>query len=138
MSDSTPHHDDAERHLPPDHSPLPALEGLPGKQMSAEDFHRVRNSDDFLKLRRTFRSFAFPMTAAFLGWYFLYVLLSTFAKSFMSQTVPGFHYLNIGLLMGLLQFFTTFLITWLYIRHANKNLDPIASKLRVELEESAS
>lgn len=28
----------------------------------------------------------------------------------------------------------TFLITWLYIRHANRHLDPIAAKLRDELE----
>ena len=42
--------------------------------------------------------------------------------------------MTIGLLLGLLQFVTTFLITWMYIRHANKNLDPIASKLRAELE----
>jgi len=32
---------------------------------------------------------------------------------------------------------STFLITWLYIRHMNKDVDPIATKLRTELEESA-
>jgi uncharacterized membrane protein (DUF485 family) len=36
--------------------------------------------------------------------------------------------------MGLAQFVTTFLITWLYVRHANRNLDPLAGQLRDELE----
>ena len=31
---------------------------------------------------------------------------------------------NVGLLLGLLQFVSTFLITTLYVRYANKNLDP--------------
>lgn len=72
------------------------------------------------------------MTVAFLVWYFAYVLLSTYAEGLMSTPVLG--NLNLGLLMGISQFLMTFLITWLYIRHANRNLDQIAEKLRDELE----
>jgi uncharacterized membrane protein (DUF485 family) len=43
----------------------------------------------------------------------------------------------VGLIMGLLQFVTTFGITWLYVRHANRNLDPLATELRDELEGGA-
>ena len=75
------------------------------------------------------------MTAAFLVWYFAYVLLSTYAESFMNIRVFG--NVSLGILLGLLQFATTFLITWIYIRHANKNLDPIATKLRDKLEGGA-
>lgn len=85
-------------------------------------------------LRSTFRGFAFPMTIAFLVWYFAYVLCSTFARDLMSTTVAGMNFLNIGLLAGLGQFITTFLITWLYVRHANSKLDPIATTLRDQLE----
>ncbi|MBB5832687.1 DUF485 domain-containing protein [Brachybacterium aquaticum] len=92
----------------------------------------MQKSEDFTRLRSSFRSFAIPMTISFLVWYFAYVLLSTYAEGFMSIPVLG--NLNIGLLMGLSQFLMTFLITWLYIRHANKSLDPIAEKLRHELE----
>lgn len=91
-------------------------------------------SPEFTELRRRFRAFAFPMTAAFLGWYFLYVLLSTYAVDFMSTQVVG--NINVGVVLGLGQFASTFLITWLYIRHADKNLDPIAAKIRDELEEA--
>ena len=72
------------------------------------------------------------MTIAFLVWYFAYVLMSTYAEVLMATPVIG--NLNLGILLGLSQFVMTFLITWLYIRHANKNLDPIATKIREELE----
>ena len=41
--------------------------------------------------------------------------------------------INVGLLLGLGQFVTTFLITGLYIRFANRELDPRAAKLRAEM-----
>ena len=97
-----------------------------------EQFVAVQKSEDFTRLRSSFRSFAIPMTIAFLVWYFAYVLLSTYAEGLMSTPVLG--NLNLGLLMGISQFLMTFLITWLYIRHANRHLDPIAEKLRDELE----
>ena len=112
---------------PPPSSPLPD-----GTSPTPEQFQAVQRSEDFGRLRSSFRSFAIPMTVAFLVWYFAYVLLSTYAEGLMSTPVLG--NLNLGLLMGISQFLMTFLITWLYIRHANRNLDPIAEKLRDELE----
>jgi uncharacterized membrane protein (DUF485 family) len=100
---------------------------------SPEAFERAQRSPEFSDLRRSFRSFAFPMTVAFLAWYLLYVLLSTYAVELMSTPVLG--NVNLGLLISLGQFVTTFLITWLYVRHANKSLDPKAEKIRAELED---
>jgi uncharacterized membrane protein (DUF485 family) len=97
-----------------------------------EQFQAVQQSEDFSRLRRSFRGFAIPMTIAFLVWYFAYVLLSTYAEGLMATPVLG--NLNLGLLLGISQFVMTFLITWLYIRHANRSLDPISQKLRDELE----
>lgn len=128
--------DDPERHLPPHHNPLPELTGEHGSQINQADIDRVHASPEFAQLRTSFRNFAFPMTLAFLVWYFLYVLLSTYAQGFMS--IPLFGYLNVGLVMGLAQFATTFLITWLYVRHANRELDPLAAQLRDELEGGSS
>ncbi|WP_454084343.1 DUF485 domain-containing protein [Georgenia sp. Marseille-Q6866] len=102
------------------------------RQPTAEEFQAVHESAEFRRLRSTFRAFAFPMTAAFLVWYLSYVLLSTYAEELMSRQVLG--NLNIGLVFGLAQFATTFLLTWLYVRHANKSLDPVATRLRTELE----
>jgi uncharacterized membrane protein (DUF485 family) len=127
--------DDPERHLPADHNPLPELGGDEPASPSASAFQDVQVSPEFVELRSRFRRFAFPMTAAFLVWYFVYVLLSTYAESFMNIRVFG--NVSLGILLGLMQFATTFLITWLYIRHANKNLDPLAASLREKLEGGA-
>ena len=37
-------------------------------------------------------------------------------------------------MFGLLQFVSTFLITFLYVRFADRKLDPLASQLRSEIE----
>ena len=121
----------------PRREPLPEPPVQPGPaddspEISQQAFIDMQNSPEFAELRSRFRKFAFPMSVAFIVWYGAYVLLSTFAVDFMKTTVVG--HVNLGILLGLLQFVTTFLITWLYIRHANKNLDPIATKLRTELE----
>jgi uncharacterized membrane protein (DUF485 family) len=96
-------------------------------------YESVQKSPDFQQLRRSYRGFAFPMTVAFLAWYMLYVLLSIFAPDFMATEVFGS--INVGILLGLGQFASTALITWLYVRHANRSLDPMAEKLRHEIEE---
>jgi uncharacterized membrane protein (DUF485 family) len=41
---------------------------------------------------------------------------------------------NLGILLGLAQFVTTFVITHLYVSHANKRTDPIADEMRERLE----
>jgi uncharacterized membrane protein (DUF485 family) len=100
--------------------------------LTPEEYRQAQESPEFTELRRRFRSFAIPMTVAFLSWYLLFVLLSSYAHDFMSTKVFG--NINIGLLMGLGQFVTTFLITSLYVRHAGRSTDPIADEMRERLE----
>ncbi|HHT13508.1 MAG TPA: DUF485 domain-containing protein [Propionibacterium sp.] len=97
-----------------------------------EEFHRVQQSEEFGRLKKVFRSFAFPMTVVFLAWYLAYVFSSIFAKDLMMTQVFG--NVSVGFLFGIAQFVSTFLITWLYIRHMNKKVDPIAEGLRADLE----
>ena len=96
------------------------------------DFREVQRSPQFQELRKRQRSFIFPMAVVFLVWYFAYVLLADYAHDFMSTPVIG--NINIGLILGLLQFVSTFGITMWYVSYANRRLDPIASDLRGELE----
>ncbi|XVQ13495.1 DUF485 domain-containing protein [Spirillospora sp. CA-255316] len=95
-------------------------------------YQRFQGSTEFQELRRRFRRFAFPMTAAFLAWYLLYVVLSGWARDFMGTQVVGF--INVALIFGLLQFVSTFLIAWLYARHAERSLDPLADRVRAAIE----
>jgi uncharacterized membrane protein (DUF485 family) len=89
-------------------------------------------SPEFQELRARLRRFVFPMTAFFLIWYAVYVVLGAFAHDFMAT--PVFGNVNVGLLIGLGQFLTTFVITGLYVRFANRELDPRAAAIRERVE----
>ncbi len=49
------------------------------------------------------------------------------------MATPVFGNVNVGLLIGLGQFLTTFLITGIYVRFANRELDPRAAAIRAEM-----
>ena len=98
-----------------------------------EAYARIYENPEFKELRKRYSSFVVPMMIAFLVWYFLYVVCSNWATDFMSTKVAG--NINIALVFGILQFVTTFLIAYLYARHARTKLDPIANKLRAQFDE---
>jgi uncharacterized membrane protein (DUF485 family) len=74
----------------------------------ATDFEHAEQSEPFQRLKRSHRSFVFPLGVAFLVWYFAYVL-------------------------GLAQFVTTFAITTWYVSYSNRKLDPLADEIRADL-----
>jgi uncharacterized membrane protein (DUF485 family) len=98
-----------------------------GGASSAARYNALRESADFRELRSSFRRFAFPMTAAFLVWYLLYVVCSAWARDFMGKQLVGV--INVAFVFGLLQFASTFFIAWLYSRHARTRLDPLADRI---------
>jgi uncharacterized membrane protein (DUF485 family) len=99
---------------------------------AATDWSEVQASPDFAELRRRLRGFVFPMAGVFLAWYLLYVLLADYAHGFMSTKLFG--NITVGLVFGLLQFVSTFVITGLYVRFANRVVDPAAEQIRHEIE----
>jgi uncharacterized membrane protein (DUF485 family) len=103
--------------------------------VSGQEFLAVQASPEFQELRNRLRRFVFPMSALFLIWYFAYVLLGAFAHDFMAIKVWGD--INVGLLIGLGQFVSTFVITGIYVRWANRELDPRAEAIRAKLEGGA-
>ena len=82
---------------------------------TAAEYRYVQGTEEFQELRSTFRSFTIPLTVAGLVWYVAYV---------------G----SLGILLGLLQFVTTFFITWWYIGFANKKLEPKQAAIREDME----
>ncbi|WP_166983305.1 DUF485 domain-containing protein [Paramicrobacterium fandaimingii] len=105
----------------------------PRDAQASIDYPAVQNSEQFRELRKTHRSFAFPLAVAFLVWYFAYVLLADYAHDVMSTPVIG--NINLGVILGLAQFVTTFGITMWYVSYANRKLDPRATSIREDLEE---
>ena len=106
------------------------------RRISTSAYERAFNSPDFTELQRRFRSFVVPATVTFLIWYFAYVLLAAFAPGFMGTRITG--HINIGLVLGLLQFVSTFAITTAYWRWARDEYDPLAETIRKRLDEGES
>jgi uncharacterized membrane protein (DUF485 family) len=104
--------------------------------ISGQDYLAVQASPEFQELRNRLRRFVFPMSGLFLVWYFAYVMLGAFAHDFMAIKVLG--NINVGLLIGLGQFVSTFVITGIYVLFANRELDPRAEAIRAELEGGAA
>ncbi|GAA1078914.1 DUF485 domain-containing protein [Nocardiopsis composta] len=82
----------------------------------------------FAVLRRRYAVHSGVLVVLFLGWYAAYLLLSVFARDLMALRVAGA--VNVGLLLGIAQFATTFLLAWVFVRCAERRLDPIADELR--------
>ncbi|MGP3986750.1 DUF485 domain-containing protein [Streptomyces sp. 3N207] len=93
----------------------------------------VQRSADFQQVRRRHRHFVLPVSAAFLLWYLGYLVLAVSAPGLMARPVAGV--LNVGMAAGLGQFATTFLLTWLYARHARRRRDRSALELRWQTQE---
>lgn len=107
-------------------------DGRPQRPPQSEvSYEEIQRSPEFQELRRRLRTFVFPATAVFLSWYLLYVVLSGWARDFMGTQLVG--NINVAFVFGLLQFASTFFIGWLYERHANRRLDPLATQIRAEV-----
>jgi uncharacterized membrane protein (DUF485 family) len=107
-----------------------------GRPTDGVDYLAVEESPQFRELKRRHRSFVLPVAALFLVWYLAYVLLADYAHDFMATPVIG--NVNVGLLLGLAQFVTTFAITMWYVWYANRKLDPLAEELRTTLASEAA
>ncbi len=103
-----------------------------GRTTAEPDWETVQASPEFQALRSRLRGFVFPVAAGFLLWYLLYVLLASYAPGFMAIPVLGA--INVGLILGLLQFVSTFAITTWYVKWADKKFDPHATAIREEIE----
>ncbi|GCB52850.1 DUF485 domain-containing protein [Streptomyces sp. NL15-2K] len=99
---------------------------------SGVDYQEAQNSVQFRTLKSRHRRFVLPVTAVALVWYGGYTALAVSAESFMSIKVLG--NVTMGIVLGLLQIVTTFLVTLAYVAYANQKLDPAIARLRAEAE----
>ncbi|MBP2324161.1 uncharacterized membrane protein (DUF485 family) [Kibdelosporangium banguiense] len=92
------------------------------------DFVRIQRSEEFTELRSGLRRFVFPVSLLFFLWYLGFVVLAAYGGEFMSRRLAGM--INIGLVLGVLQFVSTVLITLAYRRFAKRRIDPKVAALR--------
>ena len=131
MSTLDPHPDGSARIDPHAGSPADAHSGN-----GVTPFEVTQATDEFQSLKNALRRFVFPATVGFLAWYLLYVLMSGYARGFMSTKLLG--NINVAYVFGILQFVSTFVIAYVYAKYAAKHLDPTADKIRERLEGETS
>lgn len=102
------------------------------REPTPEEFRAMQKDPRFLELKKTYRSFTFPMSVAFFVWYMAYAVTAIAAPEFMAR--DAFGGMNIGVIFGLLQFVTTFVITYIYVGYANRNIEPQAAAIREAME----
>ena len=107
--------------------------GVPAPTPFEQQYIDVQKSPEFQDLRRRYRGFVLPVTGLSVLWYFLYVGLAAYATDFMGTKLFG--NINLGLVLGLLQFVTTFAVTSAYVRYADRVLDPRSAAIRDTMEE---
>ncbi|WP_327681237.1 DUF485 domain-containing protein [Kitasatospora sp. NBC_00458] len=100
---------------------------------STEVYRSVQHSEAFQQIRRSYRTFVFPVSGVFLAWYLTYVAAQAVAPGLMRTPVAG--PVNIAWVLGLLQFASTFLLTWLYARNARTKRDRAALSLRWDTQD---
>ena len=72
--------------------------------------------------------FALALTGAMLAVYFGFILLIAFAKGFMSERITSG--LSVGMALGVVVILATWVLTWTYVRWANRVYEPEIARLR--------
>ncbi|MGW6401381.1 DUF485 domain-containing protein [Streptomyces sp. NPDC055134] len=116
-------------------APAPAVppQAASPERSAAAIYLEVQRSAAFQEVRSRYRRFVIPATTAFFAWYLAYILAATTAPGLMGRPVAGA--VNVAMLAGLGQFLSTFLLTWLYSRHARLRRDRAALELRWDTQE---
>jgi uncharacterized membrane protein (DUF485 family) len=97
--------------------------------MTEYDWQALERSPEFHELVRRKRRFVIPATIGFLAWYSTFVLLCGYAEDFMGREllVDG---ITVGYGLALTQFLMVWVLTWLYLRKAAREFDPLEDRVR--------
>ncbi len=90
------------------------------------DWVAAEQSPEFKELIAKKRRFVLPATIFFLAWYFGFILLAGYAPSFMGTSIyEGF---TLGYALALSQFLMVWVLSYLYLKRADRDFDPLAEK----------
>ena len=91
-----------------------------------------RGIETFEELAARRRRIALWLTAAMLVVYFTFILLIAFDKSLMARKLTDG--LSLGILLGVIVVLATWVLTWIYVRWANRRYEPAARRLNERVE----
>jgi uncharacterized membrane protein (DUF485 family) len=91
------------------------------QRADAVDWRGIERSPDFQELVRARRRFLVPVSVVFFAIVAAYLLLVSFAHGFMAKEVAG---LPMAYVLALTQVALTWIVTWLYLRTADRTFTP--------------
>jgi uncharacterized membrane protein (DUF485 family) len=87
------------------------------------DWRAIERSPEFVELVQSRRRFTTPAAIVFFSWMLLFLFLMAFAEDFMgTQIVDG---LPLAWVFAASQVFMTWALTWLYLRKADREWEPL-------------
>ena len=102
------------------------------------DWQAVERSPEFRELVKRRKAFVVPATVAWVAIFSAYLLLAALAPELMGERVLG---VTVGFLFSLVQVLMTWLITFLYMRTADRVLEPLeerGARVAAEMAEGRS
>lgn len=105
------------------------------RAVAANTCGRVAVDPRFVTLRRRFAFQSILLVATFLLSYLSYLVLTAYARDFMSIEIVDS--INVALVMGIGQFVLTFVLAWAFGRFSERALDPLAEEVRRRAEDGA-
>ena len=90
------------------------------------DWEAIERSPEFQELVNKRRGWVLPATIFFFAWYFGFIILAGYAEDFMGKSV--YEGLTVGYVLALTQFVMTFGLGFWYLRKADRDFDPLASR----------
>lgn len=91
------------------------------------DWVAAERSPEFKELVQKKRSFVVPGTIFFLTWYLGFILLAGYAPDFFGREFL-FDGVTVGYAFALSQFVMVWVLTWMYLRRADRVFDPLAKR----------
>ncbi|MBE2999719.1 DUF485 domain-containing protein [Nocardiopsis sp. HNM0947] len=93
---------------------------------------RLWGDRDFVRLRRRYALLCGLLVTLFLSGYLTHLLLSAYARDFMSIRLAD--PVNVALVSGLGQFLLVFFLAWAFSSAARRWIDPLAARVRTRME----
>jgi uncharacterized membrane protein (DUF485 family) len=90
------------------------------------DWDGIEQSEEFAELTAARRRVVVPLLGAWVVWFGGYLVLTAYAHGFMGESIyRGF---TVGYLLALSQIAMAWLLAFIYIRAANRTIEPLADE----------
>ena len=86
-------------------------------------------SDEYRELLHQRHRIVWPLLWLTVLTYFAFVLLIAFAPASLGVPIVKGGVISVGIILGLALIVLNFLVTWLYVRAANRHIEPLIAKL---------